>query len=116
MMKPPIKTLQVPTEKRILNEFGAKILNEERLETVVKSRRTNRLSTHSEIQFRCECDSEECMDTITMSTQEYEKVHDKTKHFIVVPGHVRLDLENIVCSFYSYVLVAKFFPRTGGRA
>lgn len=103
-------TLKVPIEKRILNEFGAKILNEERLEKVIQSRRGTRNSEHADMLFACECDDKECSDTILMSTEEYKHVHRQTKHFIVIPSHVRLDLEEIITAFAGYTLVAKFFP------
>lgn len=97
-------------EKRVLNEFGSKILNEERMEHEIKSRRSKRLADYSHMVFRCECDDNSCDETISMSTEEYQMVHSKTKYFIVVRSHVRLDLEEIVTAFSNYVLVAKFFP------
>jgi hypothetical protein len=109
----PTKALKVAMEKRILNEFGAKILNEERLDKVVKSRREERVSNHTEMLFYCECDAKACAETISLSTEEYERVHSKTKYFIVVPSHVRVDLEEIICSFSNYAQVGKFFPRPG---
>jgi hypothetical protein len=111
--KLPTKALRVAMEKRILNEFGAKILNEERLDKVVRSRREERVSHHAEMLFYCECDAESCTETISLSTEEYERVHAKTKYFIVVPSHVRLDLEEIISSFNTYAQVGKFFPRPG---
>ena len=104
--------LKVTMEKRGLNEFGSKILKEERLDMVVRSRQNERLADHSDMTFRCECDDPVCLKTIMMSTEEYQKVHQKTKHFTVVPEHVRADLEEVVSAFNNYVLVAKFFPRT----
>ncbi len=111
--KLPIEALKVFMEKRILNEFGSKILNEERLDKMVKSNRKERLSPHAAMIFHCECDSQDCTETISISTEEYGKVHSKTKYFIVVPSHVRLDLEEIISTFGNYVLVGKFFPRPG---
>lgn len=111
--KLPSDALKAAMEKRVLNEFGSKILNEERLDKVVNSRREERLSKHTEMTFHCECDDEGCAETIALSTEEYERVHSKTKYFIVVPTHVRLDLEEVIASFNTYVLVGKYFPRPG---
>jgi hypothetical protein len=108
--KSPTEALKVAIEKRILNEFGSKILNEERMDRVVQSRKSSRLEDYSNMAFHCECDDEDCGETIDMSTEEYQKVHSKTKYFVVIPEHVRVDLEDIVNSFSSYVLVAKLFP------
>src|SRR5688572_18812080 len=104
------RAIGIALEKRILNEFESKILNEERLSKVSDSRRATRLSAHSDMHFHCECDRADCTDTILLSTEEYRHVHHLTKHFIVTHAHVQLDIEEIVSSFPSYVLVAKFFP------
>jgi len=109
--KLPTEALKVAMQKRILNEFGSKILNEERLDKMVRSRREERVSPHVDVTFLCECDAESCAETISLSTEEYERVHSKTKYFIVVPSHVRLDLEEIINSFTTYAQVGKFFPR-----
>jgi hypothetical protein len=98
-------------DKRILNEFGAKILNEERAEKAIKSRRSGTHSFQSEMMFHCECDDSACGQTIFMSTEEYQRVHSKTKYFVVIPAHVQLDLEEVITSFNTYALVGKFFPR-----
>jgi len=111
--KSPTEALKVAIEKRILNEFGSKILNEERMDKVMQSRKSARLADYSNMAFHCECDDVACGETIAMSTEEYQRVHSKTKYFIVVPDHVRLDLEEIISSFTSYILVAKFFPHAG---
>ncbi len=106
----PTEALRIAIEKRILNEFGSKILNEEKLERVVEARRGSRLSAKSEMLFLCECDDQKCASTISMSTEEYQEVHRKTKYFVVIPSHVHLDLEEIISSFSTYTLVGKFFP------
>jgi hypothetical protein len=105
-----IETIKIALEKRILNEFSAKILNEERIDQIHTSRKKGPLSSHSEVTFNCECDDKSCKEKILMSTQEYTHVHRKTKNFIVVPSHVRLDIEEIVSEFSTYAVVAKYFP------
>lgn len=105
------KTHRIAIEKRILNEFSSKILNEERLSKVFESRRKTRLSHHSTMIFHCECDRKACEETIVMSSEEYQQVHRQTKYFVIVPSHIQLDLEEIVTSFNNYILVAKYFPR-----
>jgi hypothetical protein len=102
--------LKVSMDKRILNEFGSKILNEERVEAISTSR-SERVSRDLLMLFNCECDDAKCESLISISSEEYEKAHSKTKYFIVLPGHVRADLEENIASFKDYVIVAKFFPR-----
>jgi hypothetical protein len=110
--KSPREALKVAMEKRILNEFGSKILNEERMDKVMHARKSNRLENYSNMDFDCECDDKECSETISMSTEEYMKMHHKTKYFVVVPSHVRIDLEEVISSFTTYALVAKYFPHS----
>lgn len=108
------EALKSAMDKRILNEFGSKILNEERLEAAADSRKSNRLAEYALMPFHCECDDQACTQMISMSTEEYERLHDKTKYFIVVPHHVRNDLEAVINTFSDYVQVAKYFPHDNG--
>lgn len=103
--------IKVALDKRILNEFASKILNEERVEKLLIIRgRANHLTPHSDSTFNCECDDSECKETISMSTEMYEQVHKKTKQFVVIPSHVRLDIEDVSVRFPNYVVVEKYFP------
>jgi hypothetical protein len=106
-----IPTDSTTKQKRVLNEFEAKMENEEKLETVVEAREAGEQSLHDIMPFDCECDDKGCEATISMSTEEYKRVHLKTNNFVVVPSHVHLDIEEIITSFSNYVTVAKFFPR-----
>ncbi len=109
----PEEMSKISINKRILNEFATKILNEERISKATDARsRSKRLSEHSEMNFHCECDDRDCMELITISTEEYIQVHHKTKQFIVVASHVRLDIEEIIEHLGAYTLVEKYFPHT----
>jgi hypothetical protein len=103
--------LPVSREKRILNEFEAKMLNEEKMEKVVESRKSGTESGNASIAFRCECDDKACADAISISPEEYKSVHRETKNFIVSHRHVHFDLEEVIASFPNYILVAKFLPK-----
>jgi len=105
------EVIKAGTEKRILNEFGSKILNEEQLDKVVGLRKSGHLADFSDVCFNCECDDSGCKETIAMSTDEYQMMHLRSKYFTVAPGHVRLDLEEIINSFSNYALVRKYFPQ-----
>lgn len=106
----PIRELKIALEKRILNEFASKILNEEKMDKNAESLRGSRLSDFSEVPFHCECDDAACAAFVSISTEEYQKVHTRTRNFVVVPAHVRLDIEEIITSFPNYAVVGKFFP------
>jgi len=103
----PKDVLGAATEKRILNEFEARIVNEERMDKVVEAKKGQRNASHSTMQFNCECDDASCLETISMSTEEYKRVHRQATYFTVVPHHVHLDLEKIISSFNNYALVEK---------
>lgn len=100
-------------EKRVLNEMDAKVENEEKLDGVAKARKSSQKSLHDTIRFDCECDDKACREKISMSTEEFKHVHAKTNSFIVFPGHVQLDIEEVITSFSNYVTVAKLLLPKG---
>jgi hypothetical protein len=116
MTTEPTGRIKVSLDKRILNEFASKILNEERMEKVIGMReRANHLAPFSDTAFHCECDDRACEEVITMSTEMYERTHKKTKQFVVVPNHVRLDIEDVGMRLPAYVVVEKHFPYPKGH-
>jgi len=104
-------TLKVATEKRILNEFENKGVNEERMDKVVEAKKGRVGSSHSAMQFDCECDNADCQEIISISTEEYQRVHRESNYFVVIPSHIHLDIEKIIASFSNYVLVEKLIIR-----
>ena len=96
--------------KRILNEIKAKVLNEQNSDRVIELRKGSKLSTYSEMLFGCECDAKSCPETISLSTHEYAEMHRKNMHFIVIPSHVHLDIEEVIATFKNYSVVRKLFP------
>ena len=57
--------------------------------------------------FACECADTACIDQISMRIDEYEAVRADPTHFVVKPGHVFLDVEDVVSNHEAYVVVAK---------
>jgi hypothetical protein len=111
MSQLPEHATRPTVKKRILNEVQAKILNEEKSDTVIGMKTGANISDRADMVFGCECDTEDCKERIAMSTQEYAKVHGKNMHFIVIPAHVRLDIEEIIVRFTNYCVVNKTFPQ-----
>jgi len=60
------------------------------------------------VAFYCECSSEECERPIPMAAEEYEEVRRDSRQFVVLPGHVLPDLEEVVAERGSYEIVRKF--------
>ena len=106
----PTQALQIALEKRILNEFASKILNEVKFDRRAISRKSLRLSEFSDVAFHCECDGDACTEYVSISAEEYSEAHARTRNFVVVPAHIRLDIEAIITSFSKYLVVDKFFP------
>ena len=57
--------------------------------------------------FRCECASLGCIEMLTLSFREYERVRDHPRRFIVSPGHEQLDVEVVVETRPNYLVVQK---------
>ncbi len=58
--------------------------------------------------FRCECARLGCTEVIELSVREYESVRADAERFIVVPGHERPEVENVVERHPEYLVVEKF--------
>jgi hypothetical protein len=46
--------------------------------------------------YLCECGDESCVERITLTAEQYERVRDDATHFVVRPGHVVPDVEEVV--------------------
>lgn len=63
--------------------------------------------------FACECPDLACLEQIQMSVDEYEAVRSDPNNFVVVPGHVDLEVENVIRENERFAVVAKI--GTGAR-
>lgn len=61
----------------------------------------------SPVSFRCECARLGCNDLIELSLREYERVRANPRRFIVLPGHERSGVENVVERHRGYLIVEK---------
>ena len=59
------------------------------------------------IGFRCECARLGCAEVVELSVNAYEQVRAHARRFIVVPGHERPDVEQVVDSTPAYLVVEK---------
>ena len=57
--------------------------------------------------FACECADLCCIEQIKMTLDEYEAIRSEPNQFLVLPGHVVHDVENIVREGGGFVVVAK---------
>jgi len=63
------------------------------------------------IEFTCECANQACAERIAASVADYEYVRSDPRRFLVAPGHVDLEVEEIVAEDEAFWIVEK-----GGEA
>lgn len=59
------------------------------------------------INLVCECGDEDCTRPIALTPPEYESVRAEETQFIVVPDHVRPDVEDVVAQQEAWAVVRK---------
>ena len=59
------------------------------------------------IQFICECGDEACVEQVTLSVEEYERVRSDPVEFFVKPGHQVPEVEDVVEEHARFLLVRK---------
>ncbi len=78
----------------------------ERLEGVVDGKG----DAEALIPFLCECADAACLDTVQASHAEFDVVHADDLRFFILPGHPRMDGEEVVDRTARYLIVEK--PRS----
>jgi hypothetical protein len=62
---------------------------------------------HETIAFYCECSDRDCVERVEISGGEYEVVRSDPAQFIVLPGHLRLEVEEVVRRAPGFLVVRK---------
>ncbi|MCW2999253.1 MAG: hypothetical protein JWN65_2802 [Solirubrobacterales bacterium] len=57
--------------------------------------------------FVCECSAADCRRLVDLTVTEYQAVREHPMHFLVVPGHERTDVEDVVGAHDGYLVVQK---------
>jgi hypothetical protein len=65
------------------------------------------LNAVAQLDFACECDNPECHKAIPMPIEEFAAIDRQHNRFIVCLGHDDLEVEDVVATHDSYVIVAK---------
>jgi hypothetical protein len=63
--------------------------------------------TETQLSLVCECGDEDCTVGIELSVAEYEAVRAVETQFVVIPGHERSEVEDVVCATESWLVVRK---------
>lgn len=59
------------------------------------------------VDFVCECSTSGCLERLTLTLAEYERVRQDGTHFLLSCGHEDLELEQVVDRHRGYVVVEK---------
>jgi len=60
-----------------------------------------------EYEFICECGRTGCLDRVSLTLREYERVRADGTRFFVVPGHQNVEVELVVETQSKFVVVEK---------
>lgn len=52
--------------------------------------------TRQQVRFFCECAERECFDFLLLTAGEYRSVREDPMQFVVLPGHEKPDVEEVV--------------------
>jgi hypothetical protein len=84
-----------------------RIARNETLLREVNERVKEVVSPEGGIAFICECGDEACIEQVTLTAEEYERVRSDPVQFFVKPGHQIPEVEEVVEEHDRYLLVRK---------
>jgi hypothetical protein len=59
------------------------------------------------IPFLCECADEACMGRIEVTLDDYFLAHLSKEHYVLLPGHLKIDAEEVIADHGAYEIVTK---------
>ena len=99
--------MTISAERRAQNEALFRDLNK-RVREIDERLEPNGMGTPAaELEFLCECSDLECATWFAMTRAEYEAVRGNPSFFLVIPGHVEEQVEEVVEVRPGYVIVSK---------
>jgi hypothetical protein len=81
----------------------------ERIEELLSDEETS-------IQILCECSDTDCLTTLELSKEDYDRVRSVPTWFAIERGHEIPEIEHVVGEFDGYVVVEKFVGREYSEA
>ena len=85
--------------KLVKNQLLFREVNERLRETVG--------SFEGPLEFLCECSADDCIETVELRLDEYERIRAHSNLFVVSSGHERLEVERVVDQARDHLLVEK---------
>ena len=67
----------------------------------------DRLGVETPLPFHCECSDAQCVEKLSLSPNEYQRVVDERFCFVVIPGHENPAVERVVERGPEYCVVEK---------
>lgn len=80
----------------------------ERVRKFVEERSAERGRRAPKLHFYCECHDEDCRERIVMTPTKYQRLHQNSSQFIIIPGHRNPNIERLVRAEPEYVVVEKY--------
>ena len=59
------------------------------------------------VEFYCECGAPDCFERVSLTGAQYEAVRTDSARFVVAPGHVFTEVEQVVEEHDGYLVVEK---------
>ena len=81
--------------------------NEELFREVNVERERAHPDARGELAFICECSSQRCTERIRLSAASYRRIRRTSRRFVILPGHERAEIEDVVERHDGYAIVAK---------
>ena len=63
--------------------------------------------TRATLEFFCECSDVTCRQIIRLSADDYKKIHNNRRNFILKPGHETSEIESVIETKKSFNIVEK---------
>jgi hypothetical protein len=57
--------------------------------------------------FHCECERADCLETIELAPEDYERIVHERYHFVLIPGHEDDAIERVVERHETFLVVEK---------
>lgn len=79
-----------------------------RIKKVIRQHTPVEEQDNLKIDFYCECSDPNCLQRLSLTMAEYERLHDEQSKFIVVKGHNSPEVEKVIATKYNLQVVDKY--------
>jgi hypothetical protein len=60
-----------------------------------------------EVEFACECTDDSCVERTSLTARQFGEIEENENQFIVLPGHERPGVEDVVAEHEGFLIVSK---------